>query len=289
MNYNHLFYFWNIAREGSIKNASVKLHLSQPALSDQLKTLELNIGEKLFYRQGRKLTLSQRGKQVFKYANKMFKIGDELIDALQDKTLKENRIVTIGFVPTIAKGRIYQILLPFLDHPELTIKVIEGEFEFLHRAFEIGDLDIIICENPIYYLDTATIKKKLVESTFYVVCSPHHKEAPSDFPQCLSTIPFLNYTNRSGVQRHIFEYFQQLNIHPNIIGEIDDVNIIRRFTQNGHCYSILPNSVIADYIRDGRLISLARVDKINIAVHAVFRDTIENSLIKEIMETVPSH
>lgn len=286
MNYNHLYYFWNIAREESIKAAAAKLHLSQPTLSDQLKKFEETIEEKLFDRKGKRLVLNARGKIVFNHANKIFRIGNELADILQNKESKDNRVINIGFVPTIAKGRIYQILLPFLRHPELKMKVIEGEFEFISRAFETNELDIVICEKPFFGTDKDISIQKFVASTFYVVCSKKYENEKENFPDCLSRIPFMNYTNRSDIQHQILEYFHRLSINPRIIGEIDDVNIIRRFTKDGHCFSILPKSVIVEPVEEGRLIVLSRMDEIKIAVHAVFRDTPENSIIKKIMEEI---
>ena len=127
MNYNHLFYFWNIAKEGSIKNASQLLHLSQPTLSDQLKTFEKSIGEKLFDRSGRKLVLNEKGRSVFVYANRMFKIGNELSDSLTKKNPNQKRVVNIGFVPTIAKGVVYEILSAFLVHKDMVMNAIEAK------------------------------------------------------------------------------------------------------------------------------------------------------------------
>jgi LysR family transcriptional regulator, transcriptional activator of nhaA len=286
MNYNHLFYFWNIAKEGSIKSASHKLNLSQPTLSDQLKTLEESIGDKLFNRTSRKLILNERGKQVFKYANKMFKISDELNEALLNKESKNYRKMTIGFVPSIAKGRIYEILLPFLNHDEFIMKVIEGEYDFINKAFEMDELDMIVCENPAYHLGEEYLLFKLEESTFYIVCAPKYKGALEEFPKSLSEIPFLNYTSRSSIQHQIFEYFYSQSIRLKIIGEVDDVNIIRIFTQNGHCFSILPKSVIVDSIKEGKLIVLSKLDDIKIAVHAIIRNTPKNKIIKKILEGI---
>lgn len=286
MNYNHLFYFWNIAKEGSIKSASHKLNLSQPTISDQLKTLEKSIGEQLFKRTGRKLVLNERGKQVYIYANKMFKISNELNEVLLNKTSENNRKITIGFVPTIAKGRIYEILLPFLDHEEFIMKVIEGEYDFIYKAFEMDELDMIICENPAYHLGEDYLLFKLVESTFYLVSSPKYAYAAKEFPASLSEIPFLNYTSRSSIQHQIFEYFHRLSVHPHIIGEVDDVNIIRRFTQNGHCFSILPNSVIADSILEGKLIAFSKLDDIKVFVYAIIRNTPKNKIIKDLLAEI---
>src|SRR5687767_5953032 len=52
LNYHHLLYFWTVAREGSIARATERLHLSQPAISTQIRTLERAIGEKLFAKRG---------------------------------------------------------------------------------------------------------------------------------------------------------------------------------------------------------------------------------------------
>ena len=61
LNYHHLLYFWTVAKEGSITKACDKLHLSQPTISNQLKTLEQSIGHPLFQRSGRQLVLTEMG------------------------------------------------------------------------------------------------------------------------------------------------------------------------------------------------------------------------------------
>ena len=58
LNYHHLLYFWTVVREGGVSKAAEKLHLSQPAISAQIKTLEAALGERLFQRQGRTLVLT---------------------------------------------------------------------------------------------------------------------------------------------------------------------------------------------------------------------------------------
>ena len=68
INYHHLLYFWVTAREGSITRASERLNLAQPTVSGQIQSLEKAIGEQLFLRQGRKLTMTETGRVVFGYA-----------------------------------------------------------------------------------------------------------------------------------------------------------------------------------------------------------------------------
>ena len=82
LNYNHLQYFWTVAREGSIAKASIALHLTPQTISGQLKLLDQAVGQSLFNRAGRRLVLSDMGKVVFEYADEIFSPGCELKETL---------------------------------------------------------------------------------------------------------------------------------------------------------------------------------------------------------------
>ena len=78
LNYHNLFSFWTVAKEGSIVRACDKLYLAQPTVSGQLRELEKTLGEKLFTRAGRGLTLTETGQFVYRYADEIFSLGREL-------------------------------------------------------------------------------------------------------------------------------------------------------------------------------------------------------------------
>ena len=83
VNYHHLLYFWTVAKEGGITAAAEALHLSQPTLSTQIAKLEKSMGVKLFDRRGRGLVLTDTGQLVYRYADEIFGLGRELIDAVK--------------------------------------------------------------------------------------------------------------------------------------------------------------------------------------------------------------
>src|SRR5918999_2066386 len=83
LNYNHLYYFWMVAREGGVVRASEELMVSQPTVSSQLKELEKALGHKLFDRVGRGLVPTDAGRIAFNYANEVFSLGQELLNALE--------------------------------------------------------------------------------------------------------------------------------------------------------------------------------------------------------------
>ena len=101
INYHHLLYFWVIAREGSISRACEELRLAQPTLSGQLKALEQSLGEALFERKGRGLELTEVGKTVFSYAEKIFALGQELQDVVRG--LPKIRPLTVGIADVLPK------------------------------------------------------------------------------------------------------------------------------------------------------------------------------------------
>lgn len=78
LNYNHLYYFWTVANEGSITRAAEVLHLTPQTISGQLKLLDEVIGEPLFQRAGRGLMLTGMGRIVKQYADDIFHVGAEL-------------------------------------------------------------------------------------------------------------------------------------------------------------------------------------------------------------------
>ena len=103
INYNHLLYFWTVAREGSIAKASESLHITPQTISGQLKLLEETIGETLFQRKGRGLILTDTGHIVFLYAEEIFSLGIELTQRLKSEDPGKQVILNVGVVFSIAK------------------------------------------------------------------------------------------------------------------------------------------------------------------------------------------
>src|ERR1044072_8981124 len=85
LNYQHLLYFWSVVRTGSLTRACEELSLSAPTVSSQLRTLEERLGEKLLAKSGRNLVPTEVGKLVYGYANEIFTLGQEMLDALEHR------------------------------------------------------------------------------------------------------------------------------------------------------------------------------------------------------------
>ncbi|RYG18882.1 LysR family transcriptional regulator, partial [bacterium] len=118
INYNHLYYFWMVAREGGVARASEELMVSQPTVSVQVKELEKAIGHKLFDRVGRGLQLTEAGRIAFNYANEIFSLGQEMSNALEHQPEGRPLRLAVGILDAIPKPMVRQLLEPALALPQ---------------------------------------------------------------------------------------------------------------------------------------------------------------------------
>ena len=88
LNYKHLRYFWAVAKAGSIARASEQLHVTPQSISGQLSELEAALDASLFRRAGRGLELTDAGRRALGYADEIFTLGDELLDAVRERQVQ---------------------------------------------------------------------------------------------------------------------------------------------------------------------------------------------------------
>lgn len=103
LNYHHLHYFWVVAREGSVTRASEVLHVSQSAISEQLRNLERFAGTPLFVKAGRGLALSDTGQVVYSYAAEIFATGEELTAMLRGRQVGHIPRLRVGVVDVLPR------------------------------------------------------------------------------------------------------------------------------------------------------------------------------------------
>ena len=120
---NLLNIFYNVALENSVSKAANKLHISQPAVSQNIKALEEELGISLFHRTNKGVKLTNEGVEIFNYCKTIFRQIDLLNQTLQDLSTLEAGILNIGASDTICKYYLIDILKKFIcttNLPSLT-------------------------------------------------------------------------------------------------------------------------------------------------------------------------
>lgn len=246
LNYDHLLYFWTVAKEGSVVAACRRLHLAQPTVSGQLRTLERSLGHKLFERRGRGLALTEMGRTIFRYADDIFSIGRELMDAVRGREPQERLALRVGVADVLPKLVVYRMLLPVLSMPERARLVcFEGKQPELLARLAVHDLDVVLADTPVPPHSAAGVyNHRLGESgiTIFGTRSLVRKHRPA-FPRVLDGAPFLLSTPNTVVRRALDHWLKSHDLRPRIVGEFEDSALLKAFGQAGRGLFVAPSLI----------------------------------------------
>jgi LysR family transcriptional activator of nhaA len=271
LNYHHLFYFWTVAREGSIARACQRLRVSQPTISTQLQALEAALGEELFDRAGRRLVLTDAGRHVFAYAEDIFALGQEMTESLRGLTGRRRRF-EVGIADSLAKLLAYRLLEPALKMKETVLLVCrEDRGEQLLAALSVHRLDLVITDEP---LDAGHHIKAynhlLGESTVTLFATPAlARRLRRGFPRSLDGVPFLWPTEDSPLRRALEQWCDEERIRPERTAEFQDSATMKAFGHAGSGVFPAPTAVEADVVRQYRVSPLARLPAVRERYYAI--------------------
>jgi LysR family transcriptional activator of nhaA len=252
MNYKHLYYFWTVAKTGSIARASEQLHLTPQTISGQLSLFEDVIGEILFDRSGRRFTLTDAGRTVMGYAEEIFSLGKELEEVLRSNPAGRPLQFRVGVSDAVPKALAYKLIEPALretENPRIVCR--EGKVAGLMAELAIHQLDIVIADSPMPpRLDVKAFNHLLGECGLTFFATPElAKMYAGEFPQRLDGAPLLLPGDDVAVRSQLIRWLEHKRIRPRIAGEFDDSALMAAFGQAGAGIFSAP-SAIADQIRE---------------------------------------
>ncbi|MCW8834109.1 MAG: transcriptional activator NhaR [Colwellia sp.] len=252
LNYNHLYYFYVVATEGSITKASKRLNLTPQTISGQITGFEAQIGVNLFERKGKALTLSEIGLLIYSYAEEIFQLGDEVKNILKRKQPSLWHTFTVGITDVIPKVLAYELLSPVLNMNE-PVRLIcqEGDQDHLLADLSINKIDCILTDQPLQLgSHVKAYNHLLTESgvTFFAA-EDLLKDCNEEFPKILSNFSWLMQSKKSAVRARLSSWLEKNNISPNIVAEFDDSALMKSFGKSGFGIFSSP-ALIDEYIVD---------------------------------------
>ncbi len=234
-NFHHLYYFYSVARHGSMSKAAEELRVSQPALSAQLKQLESFLGIRLFEREKRKLVLTEEGRTALSYAHTIFDAGREFMDSLQDTSQKGRIRIQIGVTNSVGKvfaNTLVKLILKISPSAHILLK--EDTLESMVENLRDHRLDIVLSDVPYQASAEEGIRNRLAGRIPVVFCAhPRFSASLKRFPESLQNVPIILPTAHSGVYQALQEFFSQHKLSPRIVAEIQDTELIHRMALDG--------------------------------------------------------
>jgi LysR family transcriptional activator of nhaA len=272
INYQHLFYFWHVVTAGSITAACEKLHLAQPTISGQLTVFEQAIGEKLFYKQGRKLQLTDTGHIVFNYADEIFALGRDLGNTLKGLPTGRALRLSIGIADALPKLVVYRLMQPVFQLPEqVKIYCYEDKVERLLSDITLQRIDLVLSDTPLTSSSNVNIFNHLLGESAVTVFANSELAAiyRPNFPRSLSGAPFLLPTNNTALRRSLDQWFDNENIRPNIQAEIEDSALIKTFGKGGMGLFVAPTIVESEIKRQYMVETVGSIESVKERFYAI--------------------
>jgi LysR family transcriptional activator of nhaA len=272
LNYHHLLYFWMVAKEGGITAAAEILHLSQPTVSTQIQKLEKSLGVKLFERKGRSLLLTDTGQTVFRYADEIFSLGREMADVVRGQPVDSSRQLLVGIPDVLPKMIVYRLLKPALDlAEEISLVCYEGKLNELLSDLAMHKLDVVLANSRLTpELNVRAFNHLLGQCDVSVLGTPELATLyQSKFPESLNAAPMLLPTQNTTMRRALEQWFDQIDVRPEVMHEFEDSALMKVFAQAGAGMIVVPTPVVPEIEKQYSLKKIGRIPEVTERFYAV--------------------
>ena len=251
---NALKCFEAAARSGSFSKAAGELHVTQSAVSHQIRQLERWFGMSLFDRQGRQTMPIPKGAELARALAEAFDIMAKACKRLSQSDA--GPALTIGVLPSIATIWLIPRLSRFFrDHPEISVKVV---YAFHGQRFDFDDVDITILWGRGEWAEGRLTR--FLEGATIPVCNAAflEKEGSLVQPQNFVGKPLLHDTDRDGWQAWMRAAgLKHAGPAPGPIFE--DFNLLRAAALAGQGMALCPKLLVGDDLASGRLVQLSDI------------------------------
>jgi LysR family transcriptional regulator, transcriptional activator of nhaA len=225
LNLNHLLYFWAVARTGSVTAASERLGVSQPSVSEQIRTLERRLQARLFDRNARGMTLTPEGQVAMRFAEELVGVCSDLVRSIPIEREESVRPLSIGAADAVPKIIVQNILAPaWAESPAIPVVCREWRVDHLLAELSLHRLDAVITDAAVDLDNEAAIRTYAAGSAAVdLYASPAlARRVRRLFPARADEIPMLFTTEGSSLRTELDRWFAVRRMTPRVAAEADD-------------------------------------------------------------------
>ncbi len=248
--------FVAIAETGTFTAGALRVHVTQAAISMQIRQLETEIGAKVFVRAPRHVILTEAGEQLLRRARHILREHDAALDEIAELAGAERGRLRIGSASAmVLTDQLPGILANLRDqHPGAEIAVTSGTSEVLVDQILAGEIDIAFVSLPV---DVRGIKtERLSEDQLVAIASPQHKLAKQKTISAYTLAgERLILGERGGnTRRLIDQFFAQAGVTLHVAMELSRQQAIRRMVEADLGVGIVPLQSVIDDVESGKLV-----------------------------------
>ena len=286
LNYRHLYYFWMVAKEGHLTRVAEQLHVSQSALSSQIRQLEAQMSHALFLRQGRSLQLTEVGHVVLGYADGIFALGTELVAAVAAGGGQKLQRLKVGGVANVSRNFQENFLRPIMGMDDVQLVLESGSLDELLLRLAVHKLDLVLSNRPVSATaEQPWLCRRVARQPVCLVGKPRPASQPFRFPEDLAGVKLLLPGHSSDIRAEFDMLCEQLHVKINIFAEVDDMAMLRLLARDSGGVALLPAVVVQDELQTGVLQQYCVVPKVFENFYAI---SVERKFQSEVMKKLLS-
>jgi len=254
MDFRQLEMFGAVAEEGTFTRAAERLHVSQSAISRQVKLLEEELGGSLLHRGPKRVALTQPGELLLKMVHRIQRDMAEVVAQISDTHTLHRGSLSVAGGMTVCLYILPRLLKKFRSlYPRVDLRVASDASESIQRQLRNAELDLALLTLPIVARDLEVIP--VLKEEMVVVTAPGHplsRERTVE-PKSLGRYPLILYEAGSNSRKVLDQFFLEEEVPVEVAMETENVEIIKAMVGNGLGVSIIPFAAVAKDVRTKRL------------------------------------
>ncbi len=256
-----LRYFLAVAEGGTVSGAAQSLAVSQSAVTESIKALELDLGVQLFERRRRGLAVTQQGQQFYRHATRILSAVSDARQSFADDAVATTGRLNLGVTALVAGYVLPDVLARYRRaHPAIELRAIEDSAEYLEHLLVGGELDVAILEVS-SLRDHAALQVEVFERSPYKLWLPlGHRLTESEVVDVAEIgreklIVLTTDDAEAGAERVLAE----LGARPEVGFRTRSVEAVRSLVATGAGVALLPDLVYRPWSLEGDRIENRRV------------------------------
>jgi DNA-binding transcriptional LysR family regulator len=252
--------FYTVARLLSFTKAAEELHMTQPAVTFQVRQLEEQFNTRLFDRTHNRISLTEAGKKVYECGERIFEIYAEMDNSIRELTGDISGVLILGASTTIAEYMLPVLLGDFkAEHPDVTVRLKVANTDGIVSQVENNAIDLGVVEAPV------TNKNLVVEECstdqLVVIVAPGHALANEDVVPLkrLADFPFICREEGSGTREVMLESMHKSGMSDselNVSMELGSLEAIKGAVEAGMGISVISSATIQKELKLGTLVAV---------------------------------
>lgn len=249
--------FYSVARLLSFTKAAESLHMTQPAVTFQVRQLEEHFNTRLFDRTHNRISLTEAGKRVSEYAERIFQLYSELENSVRELTGDISGVLILGASTTIAEYMLPALLGDFkAKYPEVNLRLKVSNSEGIVSMVEQNIIDLGIVEAPVSNKNLAVAVCRT--DRLVVITPPGHPLSKADTVPltAIADYPYICREEGSGTREVILDCLREAGVEPsqlNIIMELGSLEALKGAVEAGIGISVVSIATLVKEIKLGTL------------------------------------